>query len=535
MDKTKRLLERGYLPAQLPPAFTSSSLAKKNATLQANWNPSRVARPNTRGDFYSIARVGHARRLITIPNPVPQVYLSNAIATYWPDLQTHLKKSRLSVSRPTMKGNARATEIMPLSELAELRLILSSASRYILRTDIARFFPTLYTHSIPWALHGKKDAKLNHRDRSPKFFGNILDSLVALTQERQTIGIPIGPDTSHVISEVIATSIDLLIKSELKHWPIGYRHVDDYFMCFDTESDANNALSAVTKALREFELDINIPKTRILTVDQLRDDDWADEIRGISIDTSSKDSQRQDIQRLFSKAFELMRRDENVLKYAVRKTQSVRILEENWELYEAYLLRCAVLSPNCLPNVVGLLTTYGSLNYALNRTRILSFCNNIIVPGARSEFHSEIVWGLWLALELKLRLSRSVTAALGNVRSGVCALVALHLRDEGLLTGSLDTALWSSFLDEAGLRGPMWMLAYEAARKQWLVPTVAGFVSNDSMFGPMDAESVSFYNEDSRIAPLIRRVLATTVDEWDDTETEVESYEFEDWVEEYAA
>ena len=266
-----------------------------------------------------------------------------------------------------------------------------------------------------------------------------------------------------MISEIIATAIDVEIKRELKHWPLGYRHVDDFFLCFDTEIEARSALSAIAKALRAFELDINVQKTRIVPIEDLREDDWTDEIRGIDIGAAG--SQGRDLARLFNKAFELSRRDENVIKYTLRKSTAVRIEPQNWEMYEAYVLRAGMVSPNCLPIVTGILTTYNSLGYDLHRDRVLKFCNNIVVPNARVEHHSELVWGLWIALELNIKLPRPVTASLANIHSGVCALVALHLQDQGLLAGTLNTRFWQTFLDSSGLMGPMWMLAYEAPER----------------------------------------------------------------------
>ena len=233
MDKTKRFIERGYFPSQLPPPFSTRSFAAKYRSIERQWVPIRIARRNIRGEFFSVARVGHARRPIIIPNPVPQFFLSQAIGQYWPNLQSHFSKSKISLSRPLLKGNKdRATEIVPLSELADRRIILAASSRFILKTDISRFFPPFTLIPFLGLSTGKSQAKANPRDRTPRFYGNIIDQLVGLTQERQTIGIPIGPDTSHVISEIIATAIDVEIKRELKHWPLGYRHVDDFFLCF---------------------------------------------------------------------------------------------------------------------------------------------------------------------------------------------------------------------------------------------------------------------------------------------------------------
>jgi hypothetical protein len=155
MDKLERLLGKGYFPSQLPPCFSSAEFAKNSRHLATLWSKHNNSL-SSRGETVSVARAGYARRVVTIPNPVNQFFIAQAIAHYWPELREHFKQSKLSLSKPILRARDRATEIAPLSELHEKRLLLSAGFNYVVRTDIARFFPSLYTHSVPWALHGKE-------------------------------------------------------------------------------------------------------------------------------------------------------------------------------------------------------------------------------------------------------------------------------------------------------------------------------------------------------------------------------------------
>ena len=107
------------------------------------------------------------------------------------------------------------------------RAIRSSASRYLLRADFSRFYPSLYTHALSWAIHGKDLAKQNQADAS--LLGNRLDRAVRNTQDRQTLGIPVGPDTSDLMGEVLAVAIDLRLLSDVGTLA-GVRYVDDYYL-----------------------------------------------------------------------------------------------------------------------------------------------------------------------------------------------------------------------------------------------------------------------------------------------------------------
>ncbi|MEO6915607.1 MAG: hypothetical protein ABI174_07030, partial [Chitinophagaceae bacterium] len=53
----------------------------------------------------------------------------------------------------------RAIIVPTLSELASKASKQLRYSPYIVRTDIAQFFPSIYTHSMSWAAHGIEKSK----------------------------------------------------------------------------------------------------------------------------------------------------------------------------------------------------------------------------------------------------------------------------------------------------------------------------------------------------------------------------------------
>jgi len=438
-------------------------------------------------------------------------------------------------------GAERATSIAPISELAEKRTLLSAGFRYVLKTDVSTFFPSIYTHSIPWALHGKAAAKANQRNYTSAFFGNILDYLMQRCQERQTMGIPIGPDTSHIISEVIGTSIDLMIKENLGKWPDGYRHVDDFFLCFQTFEDAEHALSVITRSLGEFELRINAGKTHIVEVQQLEEDSWSAQLRSFSLSVDDdflitgearRKAQRKILDQFFDLSFVLAKRhdDENVMKYALRKSASVLIEEDNWNLYQAYLLRAARAYQNTLQTVTHILATYNQLGYNLDRKKISLVCHRTILECAPLERHSEVLWALWLAKELEIKIRGEVASKVVEMSSSICALAFLDLREVGLIPKAVATDYWKQQVNAHSLRNEWWLLAYEASQKGWLRGRNPTFVSSDALFLEMSNLNISFYDTNARLKPLITR--RTVVDDWGGIH---EDWEFEDVNEEYVA
>jgi len=185
-----------------------------------------------------------------VPNPAVHWALAKEIADNWEELRACARNSRLSRSVPTLRSTQEraAGPAIPLADVMFLRVDTRSIGRYILRTDIAEFYRSVYTHSIPWALHTKAVAKSHVHDKT--LLGNRLDAAVQAAQYGQTNGIPIGPDTSLVLAELMLGSVDQALQQRLG--PVrGYRHHDDYELVFRTPREAEEAKAALQSVLLE--------------------------------------------------------------------------------------------------------------------------------------------------------------------------------------------------------------------------------------------------------------------------------------------
>lgn len=495
MDRTEVLLSKGYFPSQLPPAFTTDQLATQVAALHALWGISAAGAkaPACKPELFSVARTGHQRRLTSIPNPVPQTFLATFVARHWADFLRHYRKSRLSASHPRfLRAGDRAACIPSMQRLHERKILESAGFRYMLRTDVSRFFPTVYTHSVPWALHTKSVSKKN-RKITTKYFGNLIDQALRQGQDEQTMGLPIGPDTSHVIAEAISTAVDLLLKSSLKSWPAGFRYVDDYFLFFPTLAEAEAALAALSRALKEFELQINFEKTHIGPVSEIVDDYWTHQLRSFEIDKGSR-KQRSDIHHFYELAKDLAAKnaDENVMAYALKRASSVLIKPENWEAFEAHLCHIALSHPNTLQTISQILATYKFHGYKLNVRRIQRTLNALIIEHAALGHHSEVAWCLWMCKELVVKLEPAGVELVAAMQSSVCALLLMDLAISGKLDKAPKESFWRSIDGPDSLREELWLMCYEAGIRGW-----GGFsearVLADSHFAALYARGVHFY------------------------------------------
>lgn len=111
-------------------------------------------------------------------------------------------------------------------------------------------------------MHGKNLAKANRRLDS---LGNKLDYLVRQGQDGQTVGIPIGPDTSLVIAELLMHSVDKEVAKKFPHIK-GHRFIDDYELSFANRDEAERAYHILDANLAEFELALNTKKNLYIKV-----------------------------------------------------------------------------------------------------------------------------------------------------------------------------------------------------------------------------------------------------------------------------
>ena len=457
----------------------------------------------TRPDQFSVARSRRSRRPIVIPNPIAQLLLANLIANNWRRIERHISKSKISLSKPLLSSeHGRAITITPHQELYEERLRHASTSRYALLSDISQFFPTLYTHSIAWAIHGKKKAKEKRNSQRP--LGNRLDVAVRRCQHQQTIGIPIGPDTSHVLAELVGSSIDVLLNEQFEGGVRGYRHVDDFALFFDSLGTAERALTALESSVRAFELKLNPLKTKIVPIEEILEDSWSHELQNFTFSPVTL-VQRRQLHYFFEVAHRIYtsQRDEAVIRFALGRLSAIVIKKQNWNVLQTHLLRCVLGFPSTLQEVGLLFFTYEKLGYAPDLARLDVALNLIVTEHLPLQHHSEVAWALWLALHFNIKISCPLGRTDVRNSTSTTLLLLLALRDKKLLTAKLDKRWLRPFARSDLLYDEGWLFTYEAARRNWL-PKIQGkdVVKSDTFFAILSKNDVTFFDTTQLPTPV---------------------------------
>lgn len=509
-ERFKALLAKGFFPEELPPPFVTDTFARYRTSIFNNWSSSGQQPSKTIPEIYSYPRVGRRRRRLAIVNPISQLYLSKEIAENWIKIQQHIGKSKVSLDIPQIVSDANRAVPKPDFNLIALnRLDAEARYRHILVSDISRFYGTIYTHTLPWALHGKAYCKANVNNPAVmnSLLGDTLDRLVRKGQDNQTIGIPIGPDTSRILAEIIAVAVEdqFLSISGFKDDKV-FRYVDDWFVGFDGAGEAEDAVSFLAKACGEYELEINDAKTVVVDPIDPSEEIWPIELREHPIRTQ-KLLQARDLKHYFTKAFHFAseHRDQNVLDYALKRVRSISIAKENVPLLESYVVRAARANSVAFPIAAQILINLKFQGFPLSQSRTEKLVYDTILESAIVGRHGELSWALFLAKGLGIKIPDAVMKDVLEVESSVCALITLDLIDLGLVSSAVDTSFWQSFMNADALKSNMWLLAYEADIKGWL-PSPHNHVSSHVFFKELKSKGVFFYDRKKNV-PTFKKAI----------------------------
>lgn len=490
------LLSRGYFPDKVPPTFTTEPFGEciemNDGALPPEFSGDKVREL----EHYELGRAGQLRRRLSIPNPISYYRLASEMESAWTVIEQQLHRTSLSLSLP-IAGSDDDRALVPsldFGALPEIRPTKRDAGRVLLRTDITNFYPSIYTHSIAWALHGKAAAKANHSLTLP---GNRLDKLVRDSQYGQTKGIPVGPDTSLVIAELMLAPVD---EELMNNYPevVGFRHMDDYEIACRSRPQAQKVLASLQTYASEYELQLNAFKTEIVDLPTPMMDEWTGTLSAFQFrDTPAE--QRRDLLNYFDATFRLTSRfpGRAVTAYALRRLAGQEdLLLDNWDIQEALTIQAAVGEPGSLAHALEVLLANKERGAELTSELITKALNELVLEHAPLGHHSEVAWSIWATMALGYQLGAEATSAISEMDNSIVALLALDARNQNALDAPLDTSRWEAHMTADELHGPHWLLSYEGNVKSWL-PSAGGgdHVRADNAFRFLKDHEVFFYDE----------------------------------------
>lgn len=183
------LIKKGYIPKELPPCFTTNTFCnnfisifieldnnhkaldallntiKKEKELSTDEMSEKLVRTKKKfanrlaysdAVHFNIPKVGLSRVSIRIPNPFHQGKLSDIIAKNFNDIQHIFNGSLMSISKPIIELESgegkRSVKHEHYAVFKEKSILESFSYSMQLKTDISKYYGSIYTHTIPY--HG---------------------------------------------------------------------------------------------------------------------------------------------------------------------------------------------------------------------------------------------------------------------------------------------------------------------------------------------------------------------------------------------
>lgn len=245
-----------------------------------------------------------AYRTISLVNPYLYYLLVREITNHenWEIIKARMKDLQVDwIERLAMPGcpiespqengsrSVKGEQILDWWEGFEQRsLELSLEYRYMFCADITDCYPSIYTHSIPWALYGRDKAKQIVQEKKRKDgagvqkeqektiieLGAAIDGDIVAMQSGETLGIPQGSKLFDFIAELVLAYADKNLETRLEEKGIKGIHMlryrDDYRIFSNSLDDLKTVSVVLGQVLNELHLSLNASKT-YMSEEPLRD------------------------------------------------------------------------------------------------------------------------------------------------------------------------------------------------------------------------------------------------------------------------
>lgn len=513
-----QILQRGYFPKELPPAFNTYTFALNandlKGHIQSGWSDK-----DARLIQCSIPKNGIGRRYVHVLHPLPYFFLAKYITENYADIKKVCTTSMITYSTPVQtKGLKNRYLIAKSKNVASFQEALQKKSldKYVeLKADVSNFYPSIYTHIIPWAFVGKgvaQDIWRNKKYGKPLRFpvktisdydkAAQIDDLIEKCQERQTHGIPVGPDTSFLIAEAILSYLDGIILAKCPD-AVGCRYYDDYYLYFDTTEDAEKALKLLIDEFKQMGLEINLSKVEI---NQLP----ISVVERFSVKLSLYDFKSKRTDQMLQIYFELMwslvrerpSKVQTILKYGLKTLERnlTKILPQDEKILNILLFKTAVLSPAVIPEILNLVK---KVNGSPEAEILKRMTDAVLRKHLQLGHHIELLWALWMCKLYDLDIDVRNVIDVFQLKNPLCTLMILDYLHNVKPTLLTDVDIISKINDltnsltETSLYDEWWIVLYEGALKGWL--PLLTIVQGDDFFNYLLSKKISFYDIDKNV------------------------------------
>ena len=401
-DLYEGLLAYGFFTDKLPPVFTAVPFFDYCKTISSpfekGWNEYITFR---------VMRNTGIPRIMGIPNPFKYQRVCAELKEDWDDIRNHFhaqtdgQKYRISQIHIRKESNQKCIFKMNyktwrIDGNPELDLLIhdKGTSRYLVKADISTCFPSIYTHSIPWAVAGKEKAKQEAKKKSrKKDWCDRLDYACSDMRNGETHGLLIGPHASNLVSEIILTVVDnKLYEKDYRY----IRNIDDYDCYVSSYDDAQKFLRDLEKELHEFDLPLNHKKTKIIELPIGIEENWKHQLSDLPRVDASGMVKYPQVNAFIDTALQLATETGNfaIINYAIKKLKGATLSENGKKLAAKRFMHMAVLYPYLL----HLMEDFVFTPYGVDASSIKVFSDTIYQNAVKINDYESLCYSIYFAI-----------------------------------------------------------------------------------------------------------------------------------------
>jgi len=530
----KGLLQYNYFPRQhdhkeeLPPIFNSEKLTPQVAEELRNKTKAR----NNGYDILPFKRTRHPNipRMMGIPHPRAYAELVLLIVENWDEKISTRCQSPNSEIKFEVQDDFRIIvhkydHVAPDGDLENQDPMADFGKEYRVKTDIANFYHSIYSHSLPWALVGHSEAKKSKNNSNDWF--NQLDQALMRCQRKETKGIPIGPGTSSILSEIVLFQVDKALRENRQHR--FSRYIDDYIAYVETSMEADRFLMDLTIELEKYALTLNPKKTIISKMPVLKREHWVTDLNlYFGLDSSSQPSESdkpsrqklkfRQLKLIVEKAIALSREypDGSVMKYAFSGIIDIGVDSHDAEIYlfDAFL-KYACYFMTLIPLIQRLLektSVYAHRNDIRHSVeqRILFILNKSFEQGQSDN----IVWCVYYLIQISATPDSTILHRCCETDDPIVILMGYVYAKKYTLDLDVLTD-WTNTKKSAANQGSLneydidrfWLVLYQLFYDSKIVAMPYKDESDNEVFNILKANDVSFVDMDHEDFSRLGRMI----------------------------
>lgn len=446
--------------------------------------------------IFSLYKNESERRMISILHLETYILLSYILEKYNSRIFEKINENNHSQSKEIKPIGEDYSNVSNYKNNLYERIIYSMGYKYLLKLDLSKCYENIYTHAITWALLSKETAKKEFAKKSKNQsedykIADQIDCYVRLVNNGETKGIPTGPITSRIVSELILSEIDRILSEKNYHFK---RYVDDYKFYFHSKDEIDRFLPIFQKLLYDFKLNINHSKTDIKKYPYETEDALNNELHRSVLEDQGVVAYINKFNNLYNLSYK------GALKYGLkvlRKQKEENLFKFNnitkhKSIVLSQLINTLLVRPQMSQLIIEIIQKNNfTLDYRVENTLNTTLKNSIFLG-----HDAEIIWLIYFlrSFDLKINID-NVVRVLDKKEAISCIYILDYIKIKKL---DSDNNIKSAkeklkiILQKENIYGEKWLLIYECNRKKW-IKGIKNNLKTSNFFKKLFEEEVDIY------------------------------------------